>query len=95
MIKSIVVLGLAAASLSSCQQGNPNQPTVAAPQAMVKPKAKNNFKHLSYASKTDPVCGMPVTAGIEDTLNYKGKRYGFCSTGCKEEFVKNPKAYLH
>lgn len=52
------------------------------------------LKKLPFDAKTDLVCGMPVTAGIEDTLHYKGKLYGFCATGCKEEFLKDPKRYL-
>ena len=40
--------------------------------------------------KKDPACGMPLTAGLEDTTRYKGKLYGFCSKECKEEFLKNP-----
>lgn len=43
-------------------------------------------------NKKDPTCGMPVTAGISDTAHYDNKVLGFCSTGCKEEFLKNPKA---
>lgn len=52
------------------------------------------FKGLKFASPKDLVCGMPVAAGVSDTANYKGKIYGFCSTQCKEEFKKNPAAYL-
>ncbi len=43
--------------------------------------------------KKDPACGMPLTAGLEDTTRYKGKLYGFCSKECKEEFLKNPDGY--
>lgn len=45
-------------------------------------------------NKKDPTCGMPVTAGISDTVHYDNKVLGFCSSGCKEEFLKNPKANL-
>jgi YHS domain-containing protein len=45
-------------------------------------------------NKKDPTCGMPVTAGISDTAHYDNKVLGFCSAGCKEEFLKNPKANL-
>jgi len=41
-------------------------------------------------NKKDPNCGMPVTAGIEDTVHYNGKVYGFCSDECKQAFLKNP-----
>jgi YHS domain-containing protein len=45
-------------------------------------------------NKRDYSCGMPVSAGLEDTCHYKGKAYGFCSKECKEEFLKSPKQYL-
>ena len=41
-------------------------------------------------NKKDPNCGMPVTAGIKDTVHYNGKVYGFCSDECKQAFLKNP-----
>jgi YHS domain-containing protein len=46
------------------------------------------------ASKTDPVCEMDISSGFADTATYKGKLYGFCGTGCKEEFVKKPTEYI-
>ena len=45
-------------------------------------------------NKKDPTCGMPVTAGISDTAHYENLVLGFCSTECKNEFLKNPKASL-
>jgi len=45
-------------------------------------------------NKKDPTCGMPVTAGVSDTAHYENKVIGFCSTECKTEFLKNPKAGL-
>jgi len=30
---------------------------------------------------------------IGDTAVYEGKVYGFCGTGCKDEFVKSPTQY--
>ncbi len=52
------------------------------------------FTAASVANKYDFACGMPVTAGIEDTVHYKGKIYGFCSAECKADFLKKPAAYL-
>jgi YHS domain-containing protein len=45
-------------------------------------------------NKKDPNCGMPVTAGIMDTVHYKGKVYGFCSDECRDAFLKNPVAMV-
>lgn len=43
-------------------------------------------------NKKDPSCGMPIIAGIEDTVHYNGKVYGFCSDECKQIFLKDPKS---
>lgn len=45
-------------------------------------------------NKFDPVCGMPVTAGISDTLSYEGHVLGFCSPDCKAEFAKKPSDFI-
>jgi len=52
--------------------------------------AKKKFTAAMVDNKKDPNCGMPVTAGIEDTVHYNGKVYGFCSDECKQAFLKNP-----
>jgi YHS domain-containing protein len=55
---------------------------------------KDPFTDVKFDSEKDFVCGMPVSAGIEDTAHYKGKVYGFCSKDCKAEFAKTPDAFL-
>jgi YHS domain-containing protein len=43
----------------------------------------------------DPVCGMTVVkAAAKATFEYKGTKYYFCSTGCKDAFAKDPEKYL-
>lgn len=43
----------------------------------------------------DPVCGMSVKKSeAKATFEYKGATYYFCSSGCKEAFVKDPEKYL-
>lgn len=61
--------------------------TVAATQAV-------HYEIAFLDNKKDPSCGMPVTAGVSDTAHYETKVIGFCSTECKNEFLKNPKAGL-
>lgn len=42
----------------------------------------------------DPVCKMPVdreTASYK--ADYKGREYYFCSPGCKDKFLRDPKKY--
>jgi putative intracellular protease/amidase/YHS domain-containing protein len=53
-----------------------------------------SFKDLKFDNVKDFICGMPVKAGVADTAHYNGKIYGFCSTDCKDEFLKNPSAYV-
>jgi YHS domain-containing protein len=50
------------------------------------------FANIQFASKYDTSCGMPLAAGIEDTLHLNDKIYGFCSKECKEEFANKLKA---
>lgn len=52
--------------------------------------AKTKFTKEMVDNKKDPSCGMPVTAGIEDTVHFGGKVYGFCSDECKQQFLKDP-----
>ena len=43
---------------------------------------------------TDPICRMQVdektAAGMSE---YQGRRYYFCSPGCKDKFDRNPQSY--
>ena len=38
----------------------------------------------------DPVCGMTVTEQSAHQQEHSGKRYYFCSAGCKTKFNANP-----
>lgn len=44
----------------------------------------------------DPICGMEVkeekAAGFSE---YKGKKYYFCSSGCKKKFEENPESFIN
>ena len=53
---------------------------------------ENSFANIHFASKYDTSCGMPLAAGVEDTLHLKDKVYGFCSKECKDEFADKLKA---
>lgn len=45
--------------------------------------------------KLDPVCRMSMEkTAIVDTMTYKGKLYGFCNPGCKDEFKAEPEKFL-
>ncbi|MEG0528979.1 MAG: YHS domain-containing protein [Bacilli bacterium] len=38
---------------------------------------------------------MKTADHLSSTATYKGKTYGFCSSMCKDEFLKNPEKYIH
>jgi xanthine dehydrogenase accessory factor len=47
------------------------------------------------SATTDPVCGMTMTADPSGRpLEYQGVTYDFCSAGCRQQFEKDPDAYL-
>jgi YHS domain-containing protein len=77
-----------------------NQPQQAAPEkkmetiSAIKDTAAASLAKLSFDSKKDLSCGMPITAGISDTAHYKSKLYGFCSAECKADFLKDPETHL-
>jgi len=44
----------------------------------------------------DPVCGMNVNeTRAENESVYKGIKYYFCSAVCREEFDRDPDAYMY
>jgi Cu+-exporting ATPase len=43
---------------------------------------------------TDPVCRMEIDERhIKESLVYKGRKYYFCSVGCRAEFQRHPDEY--
>lgn len=77
-----------------------NQPKSVMPEkkmetvATAKDSAENDLNKLAFAVKKDLSCGMPTSAGVSDTVTYKGKLYGFCAKECKEDFLKDPEGHL-
>jgi YHS domain-containing protein len=60
-----------------------------------KEPAKTILKASMLDDTKDYSCGMTMQdGGIADTTLYNGKVYGFCATGCKEAFLKDPEALL-
>jgi YHS domain-containing protein len=85
----LIVLTLA------CGQGNNSAATLDTSKvAMADTSAEKSYPVSLVNNKKDPSCGMPVTAGIGDTAHYENHVLGFCSTECKNEFLKNPTAGL-
>jgi YHS domain-containing protein len=36
----------------------------------------------------DPICGRPVVEDDSETLEYKKRKYFFCSDGCRDRFER-------
>lgn len=96
LLFSGTLLGIAL-FFSACQNGpakqgaQPGTDTVAMKAADT---TANIFEHMLVDNTKDPSCGMPVSAGINDTAHYKDHVLGFCSKECKAEFVKNPEGMI-
>jgi YHS domain-containing protein len=67
-----------------------NDPKAAVSSQAIQKTDSVKFTLAMVDNKKDPSCGMPLTAGIGDTVHYNGKVYGFCSDECKQIFLKNP-----
>ena len=83
---TILFLALCTACKESGQQAteDTNQETASMNEA----DDSKKFEGIQFATLTDTICGMPLKAGIADTLVHDGKIYGFCATECKQEFAK-------
>ena len=61
-------------------------------------KEDNGHHHnaTSAVAEKDPVCGMDVVPGQAPggSTDHAGKTYWFCSQGCREKFVADPKRYV-
>jgi len=91
-MKKILLISLL---FTACSHKSNNSDAVA--QARAKEQtamSENKYPGIDFASKKDLACGMPLSAGVDDTAHYNGKIYGFCSTECKDTFLKNPAKYL-
>ena len=87
----ILFAALIGLAVSSCGNTFKGETKSVAPT----PKKTLEVVISALSSKSDPVCGMALKQGeIADTTAYEGKIFGFCGTGCKEEFLKSPKQYL-
>ena len=88
-MKHVLVTSLIITALFACKQQEEKKAEMPVAQTdTIKYNPAMVVNEKNYA------CGMPVTAGISDTSHYEGKAYGFCSTECKNEFLKDPKKYL-
>lgn len=97
MLQKIFATCLVALLLAACSDNSSSKETrneLITPDSTMTRKSVPSYKDIAFDSKKDLVCGMPVKAGVSDTVHYKGKVYGFCAIECKDEFLKNPGSYL-
>lgn len=80
--------------LVSCQSGKDAKENKGTDTMTMDQESSHMIDRLLVDNKKDPSCGMPVTAGISDTTNYKGHVLGFCSKECMADFLKNPEAQI-
>jgi YHS domain-containing protein len=87
-IYALILLVLVGIFFSCNQKPNPEKTSAVNNKS---DSVQKKFTVSMVDNKKDPSCGMPLTAGIEDTAHYEGKVYGFCSDECKQIFLKDPK----
>ncbi len=81
-------------ALLSCNHSTKTETQYVSPAIKAKDSTHVKFKLTDVDNKLDPSCMMPLTAGIGDTLHYKGLVLGFCSAECKKDFFKDPEGNL-
>lgn len=90
----MIVILLAAISFTgmACNSSNTKEEKATAFQSgPPKDTVKKDFSNVVFATQKDTSCGMPLKYGIEDTLHFDGRVYGFCSKDCKVAFVEQLK----
>ena len=92
MKKMIIFLLVAMGFIGfSCNSSNTKETETKFQSGPAKDTVKKDFSHVVFATQKDTSCGMPLKYGIEDTLHFDGKVYGFCSKGCKDAFIEQLK----
>ncbi|MBS1579403.1 MAG: YHS domain-containing protein [Bacteroidetes bacterium] len=89
-MKKIIVLFSATLFLIACANNKQPKQVDKKDSTAMQSEVPQSIDIRFVDNTKDPSCGMPVTAGISDTVSYKGKKYGFCSKECKDNFLKNP-----
>lgn len=95
-MKKIFTLIACATILLACNNAateeKTNADTTTHPNTTMDEPSSIDTTGLTFASKDDPICGMPIKGGISDTATVDGKLYGFCAKECKDEFLKTASA---
>jgi YHS domain-containing protein len=92
MSTNFKILLISIAFFTACNSDSRKEKTpnpAPAATAIMPADSTKTYDQALVDNKKDPSCGMPVTAGVSDTLHFKNKVLGFCSTECKESFLKD------
>lgn len=79
--------------LAACAGNSGHETPVQGDSSMAVAPEEVQYDTALVANRRDPVCRMPIKAGIYDTAHYQGAVIGFCSSACKDSFLLNPAAY--
>jgi hypothetical protein len=82
------------AALMSCNPQPKKELKYISPAITAAKRSRTKFSLKDVDNKIDPSCMMPLTAGIGDTLHFRGLVLGFCSPECKSDFFTDPKGNL-
>ena len=94
-LKNIFALIVVGFALFSCNKKQPKQENFEVKHISQEEMKAATKLDVTVVNEADPICGMKTAEHLSDTANYQGKTYGFCSTMCKEEFLKNPEKHIH
>ncbi|CAM3293170.1 YHS domain-containing protein [Empedobacter stercoris] len=94
-LKNIFTLTILAIAFTSCNKEQAKQEEFEVQHVSHEEMKAVKKLDVAVVNEIDPICGMKTADHLSDTANYEGKTYGFCSTMCKEEFLKNPESHIH
>lgn len=94
-LKNIIALTILAITFTSCSKEETKQKEFEVKHVSHEEMKAVKKLDVEVVNEFDPICAMKTADHLSDTANYEGKTYGFCSTMCKEEFLKNPEKYIH
>lgn len=94
-LKNIIVLSTLAVSFFSCTKEQPKQENFEVKHVSHEEMKTATKLDVAVVNELDPICGMKTADHLSSTATYKGKTYGFCSSMCKDEFLKSPEKYIH
>lgn len=93
-IKIIICVTSLISGLTSCNPDpKPEQKSAPITKTVIKEQGIK-LEAGALSSNLDPVCGMSISESMEDTASFNGKLFGFCSSGCKVDFLKEPGNYV-